>query len=218
MPVIYTARPQPRVPYYYRARPNQDFFLDEFLTPVAKEVQKITSQVPGETLEAVGARLFDEVARIEYVLDQDRHGVPEFFQYPFETLLWQAGDCEDQAYLLASLLTASGVPNTMVVFGTVEINAQRFGHAWVEAQGKFIESTDIRYRPLDVRPDFYMPEIMVSWGYSMLAGAPISWKAHSEEVTRELPKPGKEDIERLRKKLEEYEEQGPQAQTISIWR
>jgi len=210
MPVIYAVRPQPKVPYYYRARPNQDFFLDEFLTPLAKEVQKIVSAVSGETLEAVGPRLFEVNLGVRYVLDREVHGVEEFFQYPFETLALKTGDCEDQAYLLASMLTAAGVPNVLVVFGTAEINAQRFGHAWVEAQGCFIESTDTRWRPLDSRPDFYFPEIAVAWGYSFTWGVPIAWRFNSEEVTRELPKPSPEDIDRLRKRLEEWEAGGGQ--------
>jgi hypothetical protein len=225
MPAIIAARPEPRCMYYYKARPGQEFFLDEFLTPVAKEVKRITDTVKGETLAEVGAKMFEPVKEINYVTDQEGKGVPEYFKYPVETLKDGTGDCEDQAYLLASLLTGTGVQNVTVMFGTVEVEGKSFGHAWVEAEGKFIESTYPEYKPLDQRPDFYHPEIAVSWGYSYPMGAPLGWQVALEiaagpfgqEVTRVLPQPSPEDLEKLHKKLAETEKAGAAKPAITVW-
>jgi len=231
--VRYEVRPQPRCPYYYRARPEQDFYLDEFLTPVAREIKKITDATPGDTLEAVGPRLFEVVRQVQYVTDQDGKGVPEYFKYPVETLKDKTGDCEDQSYLLASLLQGAGVPNVVIVFGTVEVDGRRFGHAWVEAQGKFIESTYPEYRPLGARPNFYHPEIAVSWGYAYQMGAPMGWQIggpigqnmgnpngqqENQEVTRVLPQPSPEELEKLHRKLKELEERPETGARPTLWR
>jgi|YelNatPaOPRAMG01_1025707.scaffolds.fasta_scaffold05659_1 hypothetical protein len=55
----------------------------------------------------------------------------EYWQTPQQTIELKSGDCEDQAFLLASLLIASGCPaeNVRVVIGKILGGG---GHAWVE--------------------------------------------------------------------------------------
>jgi predicted transglutaminase-like cysteine proteinase len=44
------------------------------------------------------------VRAIRYVSDQALHGVDDYFSYPIETLCDDAGDCEDHAFLAATIL------------------------------------------------------------------------------------------------------------------
>lgn len=60
--------------------------------------------------------------------------VPEFWQFPFETLQSKFGDCEDGAILTATLMIAAGVPNwrVKVAAGYVQQapTAPQGGHAY----------------------------------------------------------------------------------------
>jgi hypothetical protein len=55
------------------------------------------------------------------------------WQFPDETLVLKAGDCEDRAFLLASLLLASGISpfNFRVAFGQVKVGDISHDHMWV---------------------------------------------------------------------------------------
>lgn len=59
----------------------------------------------------------------------------EFYQFPAETIALRKGDCEDSAFLLASLLVASGISEycVRVVMGTVkwDTRSPSEGHVWV---------------------------------------------------------------------------------------
>ena len=78
---------------------------------------------------------------IQYKFDQDIYGKMEYWQLPDETLSLKTGDCEDQAFLLCSLLRASGIKaeDIFVALGSVENQ----GHAWV------IIRTQIGWRTLE---------------------------------------------------------------------
>jgi predicted transglutaminase-like cysteine proteinase len=78
---------------------------------------------------------------IRYEFDSDIHGKEEYWQFPHETLDLKTGDCEDQAFLLCSLIRASGVEaeDIFVALGTVDYE----GHAWV------IIRTPIGWRTLE---------------------------------------------------------------------
>ena len=55
------------------------------------------------------------------------------WQFPDETLALRAGDCEDRAFLLASLLLAAGVSpfNFRVAFGQMVVDGKPHDHMWV---------------------------------------------------------------------------------------
>lgn len=85
---------------------------------------------------------------VEYILDKAAMGMPDFWQFPAETLTLQKGDCEDTSFLLASLLLASGISEqcVRVVLGKVTSGGGSYGHAWVvyrNEEGKWclLEST-----------------------------------------------------------------------------
>ena len=50
------------------------------------------------------------VEKVRYVSDDANEGVPEYWQFPFETLATGIGDCEDGAMLIASLAINAGIP------------------------------------------------------------------------------------------------------------
>ncbi len=55
------------------------------------------------------------------------------WQFPDETLAIEAGDCEDRAFLLASLLLAAGISpyNVRVAFGRMIVGGTPHDHMWV---------------------------------------------------------------------------------------
>lgn len=55
----------------------------------------------------------------------------DFWKFPSETLRDYIGDCEDCAFLCASLLRALG-ERAYAVIGYMMIDDTRYGHAWVE--------------------------------------------------------------------------------------
>jgi len=70
---------------------------------------------------------------VTYVYDVESVKEVDFWQFPAETLKLGKGDCEDCAFLLASLLIASGVSPfcVRVVFGTVYSSIYKpGGHSW----------------------------------------------------------------------------------------
>jgi hypothetical protein len=75
---------------------------------------------------------------VEYVQDKVAMGMPDFWQFPAETLTLQKGDCEDTSFLLASLMLASGISDhcVRVVLGKVISSKGSFGHAWVVYQNE----------------------------------------------------------------------------------
>ena len=71
---------------------------------------------------------------IEYKSDEMTSSCEEFWQFPFETVTARAGDCEDGAILMASLMIMAGIPNwrVKVAGGTVrpQPTAPLGGHAY----------------------------------------------------------------------------------------
>ena len=79
-------------------------------------------------------KIWEHVARkIAYTPDEVAQRKIDFWQFPPETLALGKGDCEDCAYLVASLLLGSGISPfcVRVVFGTVRCEGgPPTGHAW----------------------------------------------------------------------------------------
>jgi hypothetical protein len=72
---------------------------------------------------------------IQYVPDIKNYGQDEYWALPVITLNKKKGDCEDGAFLLASLMLNNGVdPDRVRVYGgfvSAGTNASTGGHAWV---------------------------------------------------------------------------------------
>ena len=69
------------------------------------------------------------LAEVRYVSDEPG----DHWQTPEETLRRGEGDCEDQALLLHRLLREDGL-DCMVVFGILDVEDAKTGHAWVECE------------------------------------------------------------------------------------
>lgn len=71
---------------------------------------------------------------LTYKYDEESVNVPEFWQFPFETLQSEIGDCEDGAILITALLINAGIPawRTKVAAGYVQSSptAPQGGHAY----------------------------------------------------------------------------------------
>jgi transglutaminase-like putative cysteine protease len=71
---------------------------------------------------------------ITYVSDEENYGTDEYWALPTTTVQRKAGDCEDGAFLIHSMLLAAGVPYTRIktYAGLVEAgdNVPLGGHAW----------------------------------------------------------------------------------------
>jgi len=71
---------------------------------------------------------------LDYKYDKDSSNCPEFWQFPFETLQSEIGDCEDGAILMSSLMIQSGIPAWRVKVAAGEVKpeptAPTGGHAY----------------------------------------------------------------------------------------
>lgn len=74
------------------------------------------------------------VSFFTYMTDTDTDQVPEFWQFPFESIYSKVGDCEDGAILIASLCINSGIPEYKIKvaagFVQPDINAPQGGHGY----------------------------------------------------------------------------------------
>lgn len=86
---------------------------------------------------------------------------PETYVHPARTLEWGAGDCDDQAALLASLLRSVKIP-ARLTFCYWSTGPSRRGHVWTEAwipypagygqKGRWVPAETIRSVPLGWDP------------------------------------------------------------------
>ncbi len=154
----------------YRARPERDYRVNEFITPnnpvvreKAIELKRIAEREGKEIVEVV----FNFVSlEIKYVRDKKLYGYEEFWAFPEETLMRKLGDCEDTSFLLASLLIASGIYDKYV---RVVLGKYRwYGHAWVEIETRegwyILESTSDS--PLEVGKNAWKKEDGYKIGYN----------------------------------------------------
>jgi hypothetical protein len=100
-------------------------FVRFYVTPRDPIIQSVLNNV-GRDVDSLYGWVGDNIG---YVNDSDAHGVRDYWQLPYETLNLTTGDCEDQAFLLCSLIRASGVSaeDVFMAIGTVDES----GHAWV---------------------------------------------------------------------------------------
>jgi len=91
---------------------------------------------------------------ITYLTDKENYGVPEFWAPPVFTLAKQSGDCEDGAFLMASLALNSGIPSNRIRMYGGFVNsgpgALSGGHGWVgyqrESDDEWV-AVDYSYHP-----------------------------------------------------------------------
>lgn len=93
-------------------------------------------QIQPEAVAALARRLPDDPKAIDayvlgrqvpYAYDWQSAGVPWYFPTTAEAVSAGRGDCESRALVLASILTAKGIPNDLRV---------SLGHIWVDYPGK----------------------------------------------------------------------------------
>lgn len=117
---------------------------DEMLQRIVRR-HRLEKRSADETAQAVQQWV---VRFLTYKYDDDSVNVPEFWQFPFETLQSKIGDCEDGAILIASLLINAGVPGwrVKVAAGYVQSSptAPQGGHAYC-----MYLADDNRWRILD---------------------------------------------------------------------
>ena len=71
--------------------------------------------------------------QVPYAYDWQSAGVPWYFPSASEALAAKSGDCESRAMVLASVLTAKGIPNEL---------RMSIGHIWVDYPGKQINASE----------------------------------------------------------------------------
>jgi hypothetical protein len=119
-------------------------FIQEELEGASWE--RLTSRAPGSFDHRAEVLAAFVSAKVRY----DRKDPRDPWQFPDETLSLLAGDCEDRAFLLASLLLASGISgyNVRVALGAVRVyegeQSKDHHHVWVMYKGE-----DGRWRVLE---------------------------------------------------------------------
>jgi len=102
----------------------------------------VSPRVDPRAVAALAARLPDDPRRIEayvlehqvpYAYDWQTAGVPWYFPTTAEALRCGRGDCESRALILASILTAKGIPNELRV---------SLDHIWVDYPGKMANALE----------------------------------------------------------------------------
>lgn len=109
--------------------------LKAYITPnstlVLDCLQDILGDPPYELTNTGFDAIRDWVAvNIDYVSDEERWGVLEYWQTPEETLSLHTGDCEDFAILLCTLLRAYGI-SEVHIYVAVGIDNEGYGHAFL---------------------------------------------------------------------------------------
>jgi len=141
------------------------------------------------------------VKNLKYVSDESNEGVPEFWQFPFETLAIGIGDCEDGALLIASLAINAGIPSFRVRVNAGIVKeaptAPEGGHGYctylresdnihVVIDWCYLEDSTIAVKdkvPLKSNP--YYKEVWFSFNHLM------SWGSDSYELSGRVAKKNK---------------------------
>jgi transglutaminase-like putative cysteine protease len=84
------------------------------------------------------------VDHISYRYDREAYGVPDYWQFPSETIRLGHGDCEDFALLLCSLLRAAGWPaeDVFVILGIGRF--EEVGHAYLTTRRTGSEAYSVK--------------------------------------------------------------------------
>jgi len=104
------------------------------------KIRQFAQEIVGVRSDDSNDRKMSKIARwvqrnIAYLTDEENYGVGEFWAPPIFTLAKASGDCEDGAFLIASLALNSGVPaNRIRMYGGLVdagAGAPSGGHGWV---------------------------------------------------------------------------------------
>jgi len=100
-------------------------------TVVKECLQGILGDLPYELTEAGFDAIREWVAaNIDYMSDEERWGIEEYWQTPEETLSLRTGDCEDFAILLCTLLRAYGIDEEHI-YVAIGVDDKGYGHAFL---------------------------------------------------------------------------------------
>jgi hypothetical protein len=134
-------------------RPNS-FFVSKRFNPYFREIPTIGSK----TVSDVGLWLSDNITYIPDTI----HGSLDYWQTPYQTYVWRAGDCEDFALLMMYIIRAEigGWPE--LVLGV----SDGVAHAWVFYEGEYYEPQTGRNVTKDSIYE-YCSVIRMSYGVAM---------------------------------------------------
>lgn len=130
-----------------------------FLMYPNEKIHQFAYEVIGVRPDDSNDRKMTKIARwvqrnIKYITDEENYDAPEFWAPPIFTLEKASGDCEDGAFLIASLALNSGVPASRIRMygGLVDAGAgaPSGSHGWVgylrESDNKWV-AVDFSYYP-----------------------------------------------------------------------
>jgi hypothetical protein len=112
-PIIYTGRALRGESYKKQIDADVKSFIkdnDAILWHVINQAE-LRQDTPNNTAWAVQKFV---CSLLKYSEDDETEDCPEFWQFPFEAIQSQVGDCEDGAILIASLLINAGIPSWRV--------------------------------------------------------------------------------------------------------
>ncbi|MFX1557731.1 MAG: DUF4332 domain-containing protein [Promethearchaeota archaeon] len=121
-PIIYTGRALRGESYKKQIDADVKTFLkkdDAILWHVITQVG-LRRDTPNETAHMIQNFVCNF---LKYKYDDETEDCPEFWQFPFEAIQSEIGDCEDGAILIASLLINAGIPSWRVKVCAAQVMA-----------------------------------------------------------------------------------------------
>jgi predicted flap endonuclease-1-like 5' DNA nuclease len=135
-PIIYTARALRGESYKKQIDADVKTFIkdnDAILWYVISQA-KLHRETANETAWIIQKFVCDF---LNYIGDDESVECPEFWQFPFESIQSEIGDCEDGAILIASLLINAGIPSWRVKVVAAQVmtnplfpSSEEGGHAY----------------------------------------------------------------------------------------
>lgn len=107
-----------------------------YITPECPFVQETLQDILGTQPYEPSKEGFDNIrdwvaGNIDYMSDESRWGVENYWQTAEETLSFGTGDCEDFSILLCSLLRAYGIEAERV-YVAIGIDGEEYAHAFLK--------------------------------------------------------------------------------------
>jgi len=125
---------------YYENPTTTPFDMTEseikaYITPDFQLVKDCLQDILGAPPYELSKDGFDAIrdwvtANIDYMSDEERWGIEDYWQTPEETLSLCTGDCEDFAILLCTLLRAYGIDEEHI-YVAIGVDDKGYGHAFL---------------------------------------------------------------------------------------